>query len=110
MLDKFEKPPNLIAAVKAAIPFEAEMTPTLMVRLRAEPDGIDLAQLQIVRDVSYAGTEGGILCHIDPDDSGKRLLFSLTRLRVCRSLPFAAAALDDQKHRVKKLKKQQRLT
>ena len=60
-----------------------------------------------MREVSYAGDEGGILCHIEPDEMAKRLLVSLTHLHVRRTLPFAAAVLDYQKHRIKKLKKQQ---
>ena len=35
------------------------------------------------------------------------LIVSLTHVRVPRILPFAAAVLDYQKHRVKKLRKQQ---
>jgi len=34
------------------------------------------------------------------------LIVSLTHLYVRRSLPFAAAVLDYQKHRIKKLRKQ----
>ena len=66
----------------------------------------DLAPRQIAREVSYAGDEGGILCHIEPDGSEKRIIVSLTHLQIRRTLPFSAAALDYQKHRVKKLKKQ----
>ena len=107
MLDKLEKTFELIAALKAAAPFEVELMPELIARLRAEHVAIDLAPpRQIVREVSYAGDEGGILCHIEPEEGSQRLLVSLTHLRLRRSLPFAAAALDYQKHRIKKLKKQ----
>ena len=106
MLDKMDKALDLIAAMKAAVPFEVELTPSLIARPCTGPNGMDLAPRQIVREVSYAGDEGGILCHIEPDESGKRLLVSLTHLSVRRSLPFAAAVLAYQKHRVKKLKKQ----
>ena len=106
MLDKLEKTFELIAALKAAAPFEVELTPELIARLRAERAATDLAPRQIVREVSYAGDEGGILCHIEPEEGHERLLVSLTHLRLRRSLPFAAAALDYQKHRINKLKKQ----
>jgi hypothetical protein len=106
MLDKLEKTFELIAALKAAAPFEVELTPELIARLRAEHVAIDLAPRQIVREVSYAGDEGGILCHIEPEEDHERLLVSLTHPRLRRSLPFAAAALDYQKHRIKQLKKQ----
>ena len=58
-----------------------------------------------MRDVSYDGDEGGILCHVEPKDSARVLVVSLTHLRLRRSLPFVAAVFDYQKHRTKKLKK-----
>ena len=61
MLDKLEKTLDLIAAMKAAVPFEVELTPPLIAQLRAGPDGMDIAPRQVVRDVSFAGDEGGIL-------------------------------------------------
>ena len=106
MLDKPEKTLELIAALKAAAPFEVELTPPLIAHLRAERVASDLEPRQIVREVSYAGDEGGILCHIEPEDRGERLLVSLTHLRVDRSLPLSLAVLDYQRHRLKKLKKQ----
>ena len=109
MLDKLEKTLDLIAAMKAAVPFEVELTLALLARLRSETIASEIAPRQLVREVSYAGDEGGILSHIELSGSEKRLVVSLTHLRLRRSLPFAAAALDYQKHRVKKLKKQQSL-
>jgi hypothetical protein len=106
MLDKLEKTLELIAAMKAAAPFEVELTPPLLARLRDENVASEMASRQLVREVSYAGDEGGILCQIEPDGSDKRLVVSLTHLQVRHTLPFAAAAFDYQKHRVKKLKKQ----
>ena len=46
------------------------------------------------------------MCHIKPSDAHSMVVVSLTHVRVPRTLPFAAAALAYQKHRVKKLKKQ----
>ena len=109
MLDKPERTLELIAALKAATPFEVELTPPVIAHLRVERVAFDLERRQIVRDVSYAGDEGGILCHVEPEDGGERLLVSLTHLRVDRSFPFSSAVLDYQKHRVKKLKKQRRV-
>jgi hypothetical protein len=106
MLDQPEKTLDLIAAMRAAVPFEVELMPPLIAQLRAGRVVAGIEARQIVRDVSYAGDEGGILCHIEPERLGNRLLISLTHLRLSRSLPFAPAALGYQKHRVKKLKKQ----
>ena len=105
MLDKWEKTRDLIANLKASTPFEVELTPPLIAKLRADAPPFELEPRQIVTTVSYSGDEGGILCHIEPRDGGQALVVSLTHLRVRRSLPFAAAVFDYQKHRTKKLKK-----
>jgi hypothetical protein len=60
----------------------------------------------VVWDSSYAGDEGGIICHLSrSEETGRALVVSLTPVSVPRSMPLAAAVLDYQKHRVKKLKK-----
>src|SRR5437868_13110127 len=111
MLDHPEKTARLLAALKAAAPFEVELAPPLFEYLQAE--GIADADRTHMRhvdwDLSYAGDEGGILCHLSrSEETGRALVVSLTHVRVPRSMPLAAAVLDYQKHRVKKLKKQGR--
>jgi len=101
MLDHPEKTPRLLAALKAAAPFEVELAPTL-IDLLANSD-----RMHRVWDLSYAGDEGGIMCHMArPQETGRALVISLTYVRVPRSMPLARAVADYQKHRVKKLKKQ----
>jgi hypothetical protein len=56
--------------------------------------------------LSYAGDEGGIICHIVPPDQQRALFVSLTHVRMPRAVPLTAAVLEYQKHRLKKLKKQ----
>ena len=70
MLDKPEKTRQLMATLKAALPFEVELTPYALAQIRSQ--GIDRAvePRQIVSEVSYAGDEGGIVCHMRP---GKRI-------------------------------------
>jgi hypothetical protein len=109
MLDKLEKTLDLVAAMKAAVPFEVELTPPSLARLRAENVASEIAPRQRLREVSYAGDEGGILCHIEPEGTQKRVIVSLTHVQIRRTLPFSALAFDYQKHRIKKLKKQQSL-
>jgi hypothetical protein len=106
MLDHPEKTARLLAALKTALPFEVELTPSLFTYLQAE--NIDAAdqRRQIVSNVSYAGDEGGIVCHIVPPDKREALVVSLTHVRAPRSMPLATAVADYQKHRVKRLKKQ----
>jgi len=106
MLDNPEKTARLVAALKAAVPFEVELAPTLIEHLQDE----NLANsklMHLVWDLSYAGDEGGIMCHMTrPEETGRALVVSLTYVRVPRSMPLARAVADYQKHRVKKIKKQ----
>jgi hypothetical protein len=106
MLDKSEKTHELIVALQAAVPFQVELPQSLIEHLRAQRAAFDAKPHQIVSKISYAGDEGGILCHIEPEDGQGALIVSITHLRFHRSLAFSAAVLDYQKHRTKKLKKQ----
>ncbi len=108
MLDKPEKTHQLLAALRAAVPFEVELTPLLMAHLRTKQVAVAAAPRQLVTQISYAGDEGGIVCHIAPEEGDEVLVVSLTHVRAMRSSPFAAAVLDYQKHRTKKLKKENR--
>jgi hypothetical protein len=108
MLDNPEKTTRLLTALKAAVPFEVEVLPSVIKRLQSENLTITNPTRQLVSDLSYAGDEGGIVCHIVPEGKGEALIMSLTHVRVPRTNPLAAAIIDYQKHRIKKLKKQGR--
>jgi hypothetical protein len=107
MLDQPEKTARLLAALKAAAPFEVELASSLIEYLQAESVADVDRMHQIVWNLSYAGDEGGIMCHLSrSEETGRALVVSLTHVRMPRSMPLAAAVVDYQKHRVKKLKKQ----
>jgi hypothetical protein len=106
MLDNREKTARLLAALKAAVPFEVELTPAVVKQLQSKNVAHADQIHRTVSDLSYAGDEGGILCHIVPLDKREALFISLTHVRTSRTMPLAAAVADYQKHRVKKLKKQ----
>jgi hypothetical protein len=109
MLDNPEKTTRLLAALKAAAPFDVELAPSLIEYLQAQNVADADRMHHVVWDLSYAGDEGGIICHLSrSEETGRALVVSLTHVRVPRSMPLAAAVLDYQKHRVKKLKKQGR--
>jgi hypothetical protein len=105
MLDKPEKTYQLLAALKAAVPFEVDLTPSLIAHFHAQQVAVAVKPREIVSEISYVGDDGGIVCHIVPKEGRDALIVSLTHVRAHRSLPFAAAVFDYQKHRVKKLKK-----
>ena len=106
MLDKPEKTRELVAALVAAAPFEVELTPEAIELLRTQDPPIVVKPQQIVSIISYAGDEGGIVCHIHPRDAKNAIIISITHVRMNHKQPPAAALFDYQKHRVKKLKKQ----
>src|SRR5580704_1341169 len=68
MLDHPEKTPKLLAALKAAVPFEVELTERLVNQLRAQHHAGADQKHHTVSDLSYAGDEGGIVCHIVPPE------------------------------------------
>ena len=106
MLDQPEKTARLIAAMKAALPFAVELTASAITVLWAQHNAGDVKPKQIVSKVSYAGDEGGILCHMEREGTQNVIIVSLTHVRMARHQPLAAAVFEYQKHRVKKLKKQ----
>ena len=106
MLDKLEKTRELVDALEAALPFEVELTPEVIARLRAGQPPVVVKPQQIVSQVSYAGDEGGIMCHLLLEGTERVVIVSMTHVRMPRRSPLAAAVFDYQKHRVKKLKKQ----
>src|ERR1700729_3816825 len=106
MLDHPKKTEPLLVALKQAIPFEGEVMPALIKHLLAKNIATFDEIRQTVSDVSYAGDEGGIVCHIVPSGRREALVVSLTHVRMPRTTPLASAVIDYQKHRVKKLKKQ----
>jgi hypothetical protein len=108
MLDHPEKTMRLLDALKAAAPFEVELTEPVLKHLQSQQIAVADIMHHIVSDVSYAGDEGGIVCHIVSPEKREALVVSLTQVRVARSMPCAWAVADYQKHRVKKLKKQSR--
>jgi hypothetical protein len=108
MIDHFTKTTKLMNLMKAALPFEVDVTPDLLASLATKP-GLTPGVLRYpVTDIFYLGDDGGIMCGIALADASSVYVVSLTHLRVPRTLPFAAAAIDYQRHRVKKLKKQLR--
>ena len=106
MLDRPEKTRQLVAKLKGALPFEVELTPYALAQIRSQRIDRAVEPRQIVSEVSCAGDEGGIVCHLLPKETDNVIILSLTHVRVHRKNPFAAAVFDYQKHRVKKLKKQ----
>src|SRR3954451_16098508 len=82
MLDDPERTSRLLAALKAALPFEVHLTPPLARLLREQQVVLPAGDRQTVSGVSYLGDEGGIVCHIVPPDGREVAFVSLTYVRV----------------------------
>ena len=106
MIDNAEKTSRLLVALQEAVPFKVELVPSLVSYLRTQHVAIADQTEHTVSDLSYAGDEGGIVCHMVHPEGREALVVSLTQVHVPRSMPFSAAVADYQKHRVKKLRKQ----
>jgi hypothetical protein len=90
------------------VPFQVELVPALISYQQSKHVAIASQRQHIVSDLSYAGDEGGIVCHIPAPDKEQGHVVSLTQVRVPLSMPLAAAVADYHNRRVKKLKKQPR--
>jgi hypothetical protein len=99
VLDNPEKTALLLAALKAAAPFAVRLRPELIDYLRAENLAGANGMPETVFDLSYAGDEGGIMCHVplDRDRTGSRCLShscscaAIAAVRSCSSrLPKAS--------------------
>src|SRR3954451_15014768 len=86
MLDDPEQTERLLVALKAAVPFEAVVSPEALRQLRARDAGSNWTPRQIVHDVSYLGDMGGIVCHLQPPEAREVAVISLTHVRVPSSL------------------------
>ena len=105
MIDNPEKTQQLLATLGAALPFETDLTSELLAQLTQKSFSVGLQRRQTVSNVSYIGDEGGIMCHMQPENEQSVIVASITHVRVPACLPFAPAVVDYQKHRVKKLRK-----
>ena len=108
MIDNPQKTGWLLAALQEAVPFTVTLVPTLVNYLRDQRISISEQTQHTVSGLSYAGDEGGIICHIGGCGDREGLVVSLTQVRVPTSMPLAAAVTDYHNHRVKKLKERQR--
>src|SRR6266550_4713407 len=78
MIDNPEKTARLLASLKAAVPFKVELVPSLVTYLRSQHVAFADQTQHVVSNLSYAGDEGGIVCHIAPPDKEEALVLLLS--------------------------------
>src|SRR5690242_5365276 len=99
MIDNPRITQRLLTLLESALPFEIDLTQRLSDYLKEQE--IATEPPYIVSKVSYAGDEGGIICHLDG------LVVSLTQVRVSRPVRLALAVAKYHNRRVKKLRELQ---
>ena len=109
MIDDPDKTQKLIADMKTSMPLTARLSPSLKAIMRRQAPGVLPPDKCSVTEVFYMGEEGGISCHLDLDgrDTQDPFIASITHLTFDRRCRLFRQIDAYQKHRVKKLKKQQ---
>jgi|SRR5208283_3104194 len=109
MIDDLQKVDGLMDMLKSALPIQTIISPTLGRLLAERSPNIPIPGQCNVTDVVYGGDEGGILCCLDIGGANTPVahLVSITHLSFRRHLPLAREIEVYQRHRNKKLKRQQ---
>ena len=69
MLDKPEKNRQLMVTLDAAVPFEVALLPEFIQQLAQQQRPVSVKPIETVSKISYLGDMGGIICHIEPEDT-----------------------------------------
>jgi hypothetical protein len=109
MIDHPEITERLITKLNGALPISARLTPELQDVLQRQNAGSTIPAQATITWISYAGDEGGIVCKLDLGPGIENAAFtSITHLRFDVRLPLARDIAVYQRHRVKRLQRQQR--
>lgn len=108
MIDDPDKTERLITEMKAALPLEARLFPSVKALLRQRSSEGTIPDRCQVISIFYMGEEGGIVCGLDigGPDTKTPFLVSITHLAFDRRTPLFRTIDAYQRHRIKKLKQQ----
>jgi hypothetical protein len=109
MLDEPWKTQLLMVGLKESLPIPAIIPPQLARKLAEEKPESSIPSRCNIVDVLYSGDIGGVLCNLDIDgrEAESVHLVSITHLSFSRKVPLFREIEAYQRHRIKKLKKQQ---
>jgi hypothetical protein len=102
MLDRPERTERLLATLNAALPLEVELLSVTLARMRERSPDVPISAREMLFEVTYEPSHGGIICLIRPHGTDNLVATSLTHVRVHPSAPFARAVTAYQRHRLKK--------
>jgi hypothetical protein len=108
VIDNQAQVERLLCRMTEVLPLSALATPALMVDLRGGSSAAKITQDCQVTDVFYTGDEGGVICHVIFDEEEKEQVFlvSITHLAFDRRLPIAREIAAYQKHRIKRIRRE----
>jgi hypothetical protein len=109
MIDEPRKTELLMMRLKESLPIPANIPPQLARELTEQKPELSIPSRCNVIDVLYSGDVGGVLCSLDigGHEAERVHLVSITHLSFNRNVPLFREIDAYQRHRIKKLKKQQ---
>jgi hypothetical protein len=108
VIDNQDQTERLLRQLTEVLPLSAVPTPALMATLRERSSAGNKITLDCkVTKVMYAGGGGGIVCQLTFDEEEKTEVFvvSITHLAFDRRLPVAREIAAYQKHRIKRIRR-----
>jgi len=107
VIDNQDQAERLLRKLTEVLPLSAVATPALMATLRERSSATKITLNCKVTKVFYLGDEGGITCHVAFDEEEKEEVFlvSITHLAFDRRLSIAREIAAYQKHRIKRIRR-----
>jgi len=111
MIDNPDQVEHLLQRLQNALPLPAFGNPSLIASLRKRSSTTKITPPCTVTRIDYAGDEGGIMCHLVFDEEAGPEIFvvSITHLTFDPRLPGAREVAAYQKHRIKRIRRNQAL-
>jgi hypothetical protein len=101
---------QLLAKLREAVPLPVTLPPNLMASLCKQATAPPPSARCTVERVDYAGAEGGIMCRLALSEGvAFKVVVSITHLAFDRRLPIAREIAAYQKHRIKRLRRENSL-
>lgn len=109
MIDDPTKAKQLLNEMRDALPLAARPTPELIHLLRQRNPHLKLPKICPIVEVFYMGDEGGVCCRLGygEQEQEEPVITSITHLAFDKRCPVFRQIDAYQRHRIKKLKKQQ---
>jgi hypothetical protein len=109
MIDNPDQVERLMTHLRNMLPLSARATPRMIASLRDPAASAPPTPHCTVTRIDYAGDEGGIVCHVSfrETDGSNVVVVSITHLEFDRRLQVAREVAAYQKHRIKRLRREQ---